>query len=202
MMQPQALFVRTFGDRTDGLAHFFQRAGEAPRLLAYDDQVGCPMDTALAAIEWTGAVGIIRDDDLIHAARLTTDTSVAVIERRDDTGRRFLYFGPSVEAASPVDGQVFVDEPGLVGIEFSQKAHALAHFLRATEGSGSILSFLSRRAPEVRHLRRWLGAILSELDHPRLMVAGWFAASRAGCLFLPVASEEDGYRYIETGLES
>ena len=31
--------VRTFDDRADALAHFFQRAGEAPRLVAYDDAV-------------------------------------------------------------------------------------------------------------------------------------------------------------------
>jgi len=34
--------TRTFEDRADALAHFFLRAGEAPRLLAYDDAVGCP----------------------------------------------------------------------------------------------------------------------------------------------------------------
>ena len=45
--------VRTFDDRADALAHFFQRAGEAPRLLAFDDSVGCPLDQAVAAIEGT-----------------------------------------------------------------------------------------------------------------------------------------------------
>ena len=39
------------------------RAGEAPRLLAFDDALGCPVETALAALEWTGAVGILLDDD-------------------------------------------------------------------------------------------------------------------------------------------
>ena len=43
--------TRTFEDRADALAHFFLRAGEAPRLLAYDDAVGCPLDQALAAVE-------------------------------------------------------------------------------------------------------------------------------------------------------
>src|SRR6266550_3964188 len=62
--------TRTFEDRADALAHFFLRAGEAPRLIAYDDAVGCPLDQALAAIEWTSAVGILAQDDLIHAARL------------------------------------------------------------------------------------------------------------------------------------
>src|SRR6266571_4923068 len=45
--------TRTFEDRADALAHFFLRAAEAPRLIAYDDAVGCPLDQALAAIEWT-----------------------------------------------------------------------------------------------------------------------------------------------------
>src|SRR2546430_2343801 len=36
--------TRTFDDRADALAHFFLRAGEAPRLLAYDDATGCPLD--------------------------------------------------------------------------------------------------------------------------------------------------------------
>src|SRR3989440_2091909 len=47
--------TRTFDDRADALAHFFLRAGEAPRLLAYDDATGCPLDQALAALEWTAA---------------------------------------------------------------------------------------------------------------------------------------------------
>src|SRR5438093_2723996 len=54
--------TRTFEDRADALAHFFLRAGEAPRLLAYNDAVGCPLDQALAAIEWTAAVGILAQD--------------------------------------------------------------------------------------------------------------------------------------------
>src|SRR5207247_2190835 len=41
--------TRTFEDRADALAQFFVRAAEAPRLLAYDDAVGCPLDQALAA---------------------------------------------------------------------------------------------------------------------------------------------------------
>src|SRR5690348_10214237 len=45
--------IRTFDDRADALAHFFQRAGEAPRLIAYDDAIGLPLDQALAALEWT-----------------------------------------------------------------------------------------------------------------------------------------------------
>ena len=57
--------TRTFEDRADALAHFFLRAGEAPRLLAYDDVAGCPLDQGLAVIEWTAAVGILAEGDLI-----------------------------------------------------------------------------------------------------------------------------------------
>ena len=60
---------------------------------------------------------------------------------------------------------------------------------------------LGRRAPEVRHLRRWLGPILGELDGPRTLVGGWFAASAAGGL-LAASDGEPNYRYIEVGLES
>jgi len=81
MTSPQTLVVRTFTDRAEGLSHFVLRAGEAPRLLAFDDALGCPVETALAALEWTGAVGILPDDDLLHAARLTSETAAAVIER-------------------------------------------------------------------------------------------------------------------------
>jgi hypothetical protein len=77
----------------------------------------------------------------------------------------------------------------------------LAHFLRATAGAGALLALLGRRAPELRHLRRWLGPIIQELDIPRPLVAGWFAASSAGCLF-GLTELEGTYRYIEVGLES
>ncbi len=82
MSTPQTLVVRTFTDRAEGLSHFVLRAGEAPRLLAFDDALGCPVETALAALEWTGAVGILLDDDMLHAARLTSETAAAVIERK------------------------------------------------------------------------------------------------------------------------
>ena len=77
----------------------------------------------------------------------------------------------------------------------------LANFLRATAGAGALLALLGRRAPELRHLRRWLGPIIQELDTPRPLVAGWFAASSAGCLFSS-SDREATYRYIEVGLES
>ncbi len=203
MTTPQALSIRTFSDRGEALSQFMLRAGEAPRLLAFDDTVGCPMETALAALEWTKAVGILQDDDLLHAARLTSETAAAVIERKAEEGRRYVYLGPRLDAP-PMDvfeGAVLFDEPGVKAVEFSQRAHGLAHFLRATSGAGALIALLGRRAPEVRHLRRWLGAILAELDHPRTLVAGWFAASAAGCLFISDEGETS-FRYIEVGLES
>ena len=202
MSTPSTLTVRTFTDRAEALSHFVLRAGEAPRLLAFDDSVGCPMETALAALEWTKAVGILNDDDLLHAARLTSETAAAVIERRGEEGRRYVYLGPRLDAP-PMDvfeGAVLFDQPGVKAVEFTQRAHSLAHFLRATSGSGALLALLSRRAPEVRHLRRWVGAILAELDQPRALVAGWFAASSAGCLFVSTEGEAT-FRYVEVGLE-
>ena len=50
-------------------------------------------------------------------------------------------------------------------------------------------------------MRRWFGAIFQELDGPRQLVGGWFAASAAGALFAG-AEEEASYRYIEVGTES
>ena len=52
------------------------------------------------------------------------------------------------------------DEPGVKAVEFTHRAHALAHFLRATTGAGALLALLGRRAPEIRHLRRWLSPIM------------------------------------------
>jgi hypothetical protein len=202
MSAPQTLVVRTFTDRAEGLSHFILRAGEAPRLIAFDDALGCPVESALAALEWTGAVGILADDDLLHAARLTSETAAAVIERKGPGGRRYVYLGPRLDAP-PMDvfeGAVLFDEPGVKAIEFSQRAHSLAHFLRATSGAGALVALLGRRAPEVRHLRRWLGAMIRELDAPRPLVAGWFAATAAGGLFGPTG-EEPTYRSIEVGLE-
>jgi hypothetical protein len=203
MSTPQTLVIRTFTDRAEGLAHFMLRAGEAPRLVAYDDTLGCPVEMALSALEWTNVVGILQDDDMLQAARLTSETAAAVIERKSE-GRRFVFLGPRLDAP-PMDvfeGAVLFDEPGVKAVEFSQRAHALAHFLRATGGAGALLALLGRRAPEVRHLRRWLPAILQELDLPRPLVAGWFAASSAGCLFHAAEGETTIYRYIEVGLES
>ena len=43
--------------------------------------------------------------------------------------------------------------------------------------------------------------MIKELDYPRPLMAGWFAATAAGCLFGPTDGEPT-YRYIEAGLES
>src|SRR2546428_7677253 len=98
--------TRTFEDRAEALAHFFVRAGEAPRLLAFDDAVGCPLQQALAVVEWTAAVGILAEDDLIHAARLASDVAAAVVERPDGRQRGVLYFRPRLGAppAHPHEG--------------------------------------------------------------------------------------------------
>lgn len=196
--------LKTFADRAEALAHGLLRAGEAPRLLAYDEFVGCPMEMALTALEWTGAVGVLRDDDMVHAARLTSDTASCVIERRlGEHERQFVYLGPRMDA--PIidlfEGKVMYEEPGVRAVEFAQRAHALAHFLRATGGAGAILSILSRRAPEVRHLKRWLRPALESLDQPRPMLMGWFSAGGGGALFHPVQGETE-FRYIEAGIES
>ncbi len=204
MALPPTLVLRSFVDRAEALAHGMLRAGEAPRLLAYDEFVGCPMEMALTALEWTGAVGVLKDDDLVHAARLTSDTASCVVERRTDggSGRQYVFLGPRMDA--PIidlfEGNILYDEPGVRAVEFAQRAHALAHFLRATGGSGAILSILSRRAPEVRHLRRWLRPALEALDRPRPMLLGWFSAGGGGMLFHPTDGEDE-FRYVEAGLE-
>ena len=204
MATPQALTIRTFADRADGLGHFFQRAGEAPRLVALDDTIGCSMDTALSALEWSAVIGLLNDDDLVHAAQLTSEVSIALVERKIPEGRQFVYFGPRIDLlpVELMEGRVLIDEPGVKAVEFSHRAHGLAHFLRATGGASGIIALLGRRAPELRHMRRWLGAILNELAGSAPMIGGWFAASAAGCLF--AVSDEEGiaYRYIEVGLES
>ncbi|HYK83380.1 MAG TPA: hypothetical protein VEU55_09590 [Gemmatimonadales bacterium] len=198
--------TRSFEDRADALAHFFQRAGEAPRLLAYDDAVGCPLDQALAVIEWTAAVGILAEDDVIHAARLGPDAAAAVVERKDGDQRVFVYFGPRMDAppADPYEGTLLYDEPGVRAYIFAHRVHAIAHFLRATQGSGAVVSMLGRRAPGLRHIRRWMQALFSEpfgSAGSTQLLAGWFATGGAGVLFVPPHPGEP-YRYAEVGLDT
>src|SRR6266850_5326451 len=197
--------VRTFEDRADALSHFFQRAGEAPRLVAYDDGVGCPLDQALAALEWTVQLGIVLPDDLVHAARLGTDSAAAVVERKEGDSRAFIYFGPRMDAppADPYEGTLLYDEPGVRAYIFAHRVHAIAHFLRATQGQGTVLALFGRRAPEVRHIHRWMRALFSEPFAPGTtqLLAAWFATAGAGFLFLP-AQPGEPYRYCEVGSDT
>ena len=204
MATPESVTIRTFTDRSEALAQFILRAAESPRFLAFDDVAGCPADTALAALEWTGVVGILLDDDLLHAAQLTSETAAALVERRTPEGRRFVYLGPRLDAA-PMDvfeGRVLFEEPGVKAIEFAQRSHALAHFFRATTGDGALVSMLGRRAPELRHIRRWFRPILQDLDGPSQLLGGWYATGSGGALFVSGYPDEPVYRYIEVGLES
>ncbi len=173
--------------------------------MAYDEDMGCPLHHSLAALEWTLAVGILNDSDLIHAARLGGDAAAAVVERRRDGQRRFVYLGPRMDAppADPYEGSLLYDEPGVRAFEFAQRAHAVAHFLRATQGVGGVLSVLSRRAPELVHVRRSLSAVF-ENPSPQvsnLLLAGWFATSGGGVLFAPAVTG-DPYVYEEVGTET
>ena len=194
--------TRTFDERADALGHFFRCAGEAPRLIAYDEEMGCPLGAALAALEWTSAVGILNDGDLMHAARLGGETAAAVVERREEGRRVFVYIGPRMDAppADPYEGTLLYDEPGVRAFVFAQRAHALAHFLRATQGVGAVLSLLSRRAPELRHVKRWLQGLFggpAPLQSSTLLGA-WFATTGGGFLFLPTVSGEP-FSYEEVG---
>jgi hypothetical protein len=204
MSVPTAVVIRTFADHAEALAHAVLRAGDAPRLLAYDDTVGCPIEQALAALEWTRVVGLLPDDDLLHAGRLTSETAAAVVERKTAEGRRWVFLGPRLDAppVDPFEGELVLDEPGVVGFAFDDRALALAHFLRATGGGGALLAQLGRRAPELRHMRRWLAPIVQELDASRRFIAGWFAASSGGALFIGEDAGDATYRYIEVGIDS
>ena len=151
-----------------------------------------------------GWSGLLPDDDQLHAARLTSETAAAVVERKTADGRQWVFLGPRLDAP-PVDafeGELVLDEPGVVGIAFGDRALALAHFLRATGGGGALLAQLGRRGPELRHMRRWLAPIVQELDAPRRLVAGWFAASSGGALFTGDEAGETTHRYIEVGIDS
>jgi hypothetical protein len=191
-----ARMTHTFTDRAQALGHFFQRAGEAPRLVAYDEELGCPLHNALAALEWTIAVGILQEGDLVHAARLAGETAAAMVERRRDGQRVFVYLGPRMDAppADPYEGS-------LLAYEFAQRAHALAHFLRATQGAGALIAILSKRGPELRHVKRWLAGVFQH-PMPRVsnqLLAGWFSTTGGGLLFAPAVTG-DPFVYEEVGV--
>lgn len=197
--------VRAFEDRAEALAHFFARAGVAPRLLAYDDAAGCPLDQAVAALEWTAAVGLLHDDDLVHAARLSPDSAAVMVERRgaQAPGPAYVYFGPRTETAlaESTDGELLYDEPGVRAFRWAERAPALGHFLRATLGLGAVIALLGRRAPELRHIRRWTQVLFAEYapGESTALLAGWFATGGAGYLFLPLGDRP--YTYREVAIE-
>ena len=161
------------------------------------------METALAALEWTGAVGILQDDDLLHAARLTSETAAAVIERKAQDGRRYVYLGPRLDAP-PMDvfeGAILFDEPGVKAVEFTQRAHAPGPLppshrrrRRAAGAAGAPRTRDSAPAPLAR-------AHHPGARHSPSLVAGWFAA-RLGRMSLLTLEGEPTYRYIEVGMES
>jgi len=197
--------LQTFAGRADALGHFFQRAGDAPRLVAFDDAVGCPLHHALSALEWTLAIGILQDADLVHAAKAGGERSAAVVERREGSRSTYLYFGPQMDAASadPFEASLLYDEPGVRAYEFRLRAQAIAHFLRTTHGSGSVIALLAQRAPELRHVRRWLAVVCREpaANVSNLMLAGWFATAAGGVLFAP-ATPGDPWVYDEVETET
>lgn len=199
--------LRTFEDRAEGLAHFFTRAGEAPRLVAFDEAIGSPLDQALAQLEWTAAAGILLPDDLVHAAWIRPDSAAAVVERKDGERRVYAYFGPRMDQpyADPGECETIYDGPGVRAYAFAQRGHAVAHFLRATQGTGAMVSLLGRRAPELRHIKRWLQELFTNpmggTTRATQLVAGWFATAGAGCLFLP-AQPGEPYCYCEVGIDS
>jgi hypothetical protein len=66
-----------------------------------------------------------------------------------------------------------------------------------------VLSLLGRRAPELRHIRRWMQALFAEpgATAATQLLAGWFATGGAGCLFLP--TQPGGpYTYHEVAIDS
>src|SRR3989454_9137832 len=163
------------------------------------------MDQALAALEWTGAVGILAADDLLHAAQIATDSAAAVVERKQGDQRVYVYFGPQTEAppADPYEGALLHDEPGVRAYTFAQRVHAITHFLRATQGSGAVLAMLGRRAPELRHIRRWMQALFAApgAAQPTQLLAAWFATGGAGGPFLP-APPHAPYTYPASAVDS
>ena len=159
-------------------------------LRAGDGHLACSRSTMpWAAVEetpWPRSSGLVRSEYAgrrpLHAARPHQRDAAAVIERKVQNGRRYVYLGPRLDAP-PMDVSKgpSVDEPGVKAVE-SPKGPRLAHFLRATAGAGALPRPARRRAPEIRHLRRWLGPIIQESIFPA-SGCGWFAASSAGCLF-------------------
>jgi hypothetical protein len=200
--------TREFEERSEAVAEFLRAAGRAPRLLPADDGSGCPLFNALAALQWTGETGLVRPDDRLHAVWFAGESAATVVERSSGGETVFRYLGPRMETRqrSPVDGFAVVDEPFIRGYEFRERWSALAHFLATTQGKGVLVSFLSSRAPEVEHVRRWLlelfqGPVPEGADH---LHAAWFSVTGAGFLFPPASfanAGKRGWTYVELGGE-
>ena len=79
MPLPQTLTVRTFADRAEGLAHFMGRAGEAPRLIAWDDGVRvtavCP---SFVATDLTAGVTKVSRSEMIDPGDLAEVVAMAL----------------------------------------------------------------------------------------------------------------------------
>src|SRR6266571_995746 len=140
------------------------------------------------------------------AARIRRRRRLPARPSADGDQRVFIYFGPRMDAppADPYEGSLLYDEPGVRAYIFAQRVHAIAHFLRATQGSGAVISLLGRRAPELRHIRRWLQVLFSEpfaAESSTQLLAGWFATAGAGVLFIPPHPNEP-YSYYEVGLDT
>ncbi len=195
-----------FGDRAEALAVFLRAAGSAPRLLTVDDSAGCPLHSALAALQWTGVTGLFQPADRLHAAWFAAETGVAVIERVADGKPVYRFLGPRIEAPqkAPVDGTPVVDQAYVLGYEFTERWNAIAHFLVTTQGRGALVSLFAARAPELEHVRRWLldlfrGPVPEGADH---LHAAWFSTTGAGFLFPPTAligRAMRGWAYLELG---
>lgn len=197
--------TREFADRSAALAAFLEAAGTAPRLLPADEDAGCPLFHALAALQWTGETGLVRPDDRLHAVWFAGEAAATVLERDSADGPVFRYYGPRMEARQvvPTEAKKVIDEPFVRGFEFPGRWVALAHFFAITQGEGALAALMSSRAPEVEHVRRWLlelfqGPLPPGADH---LHAAWFATTGAGFLFPPAATvqERRGYAYVEIG---
>ena len=101
--------------------------------------------------------------------------------------------------AHPPDGELLYDQPGVRAYTFAERTPAIAHLLYATAGRGAVLSLLGRRAPELRHVRRWAQELLVNVaaGDSTALLAGWFATTGAGLLFLP----GDAYSYHEIAID-
>jgi hypothetical protein len=199
---------REYTERSSALAGFLEAAGTAPCLLPSDEDEGCPLFHALAALQWTGETGLVQPGDRLHAVWFGGEVASAVVERDTAEGTVFRFFGPRMETRqhTPAEGKLVINEPFVRGWEFVERWSALAHFLVTTQGGGALVAQMSSRAPEVDHVRRWLlelfqGPLPPGADH---LHAAWFATTGAGFLFPPVESvqEKRGYIYVEVGTRS